>query len=234
MRRTEKRRARSLRRRGKSMKEIERLLNVSRSSVSIWVRDIRLTAAQKEKLSARNSSAAVVERRRESRLSNATQGRLRFLKQGQSDIALLQEIDVFMLGIGIYLGEGSKTNRGRIELTNTDPRIIQIFVAFLLRCCGYSLSDLHAHIGIHSHLSRKDAERYWSDISTIPLRQFSKTSIQRSKAGNGERDKLPFGTLSVSVYDTAARIRLEGWIQGIYKRLFPSHVLLHNQTRLRI
>lgn len=234
MRRLEKIEARKLRRGGKSVKEIATTLGVGRSSISVWVRDIELTAKQKQRLSVRGVAIDVMERRRATRYANETKIRTTFLEEGLARITGIQEIDIFMLGIGIYLGEGSKTDRGKIELSNTDPRIIQIFILFLIRSCGYSIKNMHAHVGIHSHLSINIAEKYWSDISGIPLKQFSKTSIQRSRAGKGERDKLPFGTFSVAVYDTAARVRLEGWIQGIYKRLFPTQYALHNVTKLRV
>jgi transcriptional regulator with XRE-family HTH domain len=47
--------ARRLRREeGRSVKEIERLLGVSRSTASLWVRDIPLTVAQRASLKRRN------------------------------------------------------------------------------------------------------------------------------------------------------------------------------------
>lgn len=234
MRRLEKIEARKLRKKGKSIKEIEKLIGVRRSSISVWVRDISLTAAQKERLAGRGHSLEVTEKRRQSRLSNGTRLRTRFLRKGFRDIETMKEVDLLVLGIGLYWGEGSKTNRGSIELSNTDPRVIQIHVLFLTSVFKFPMSKVHAHVGLHSHLSIEKAERYWSKISGIPLRQFQKTSMQRSKGGRGERDRLPFGTFTVGVYDTAARIRLEGWIQAVYKRLFPTHYALHDLTKLRI
>ena len=234
MRRLEKIEARRLRKQGKSIKEIEKLIGVRRSSISVWVRDISLTAAQKKRLAGQGHSLEVTERRRQSRLSNGTRLRTRFLQEGFRDIEAMKGIDLLMLGIGLYWGEGSKTNRGSIELSNTDPRIVQIYVLFLTSVFKFPMSKIHAHVGLHSHLSIGKAERYWSKISGIPLRQFQKTSMQRSRSGRGERDQLPFGTFTVGVYNTAARVRLEGWIQGVYKRLFPAHDALHDLTKLRI
>src|SRR3989344_2076172 len=216
MRRLEKIEARRLRKQGKSIKEIEKLIGVRRSSISVWVRDISLTAAQKKRLAGQGHSLEVTERRRQSRLSNGTRLRTRFLQEGFRDIEAMKGIDLLMLGIGLYWGEGSKTNRGSIELSNTDPRIIQIYVLFLTSVFKFPMSKIHAHVGLHSHLS------------------IEKASMQRSRSGRGERDQLPFGTFTVGVYNTAARVRLEGWIQGVYKRLFPAHDALHDLTKLRI
>lgn len=234
MRKLEKIEARKLRRQGKSIKEIENILGIRRSSISVWVRDIELTEKQKQRLSMRGLALEVMERRRKTRWSNETKMRTIFLEQGLKEISELPRVDILTLGLGLYWGEGSKTSRGSVELSNTDPRIIQVYVLFLNKCFGFPIKKMHGHVGLHSHLSIKKAEKYWSDISGIPLSQFQKTSFQKSRAGNDERDRLPFGTFSVGVYDTAARIRLEGWIQGVYERLFPTQYSLHGMTKLRI
>ncbi len=234
MRRKEKEIARRLRAEGKSIKEIERLIGVRRSSISVWVRDIVLTAEQKKRLAARTLALDVLERRRQTRLANGYKARYPFLLRGVADIEALEHIDVLMLGLGLYWGEGSKTTRGTIELSNTDPRIIQIHVLFLTQVCGFPKNRLRGHVGVHAHLSSHAAEKYWARISGIPVSQFYRTSIQKSRAGNGERDALPYGTFSVSVHNTEMRIKLEGWIQGVYKRLFPKNKDLHGVTKLCI
>ena len=234
MRKQEKARAIELRREGRSVKEIESILGIGRSSISAWVQGIELTESQRQRLSARGIAMDVIERRRKTRSVNETVQRTKILETGFRDIEQLKNIDVLALGLGLYWGEGSKTNRNSIELSNTDPRIIQMYILFLKKYFNFPISKMRGHIGVHSHLSIGEAEKYWSDISGIPISQFHKTSIQKSRAGNGERDKLPYGTFSVAVYDTTARIRLEGLIQGIYKRLFPVETTLHDLTKLRI
>ena len=217
-----------------SYKDIVRILGVARSSVSMWVRDIKLSQNQLKALKNRQHTFEVIEKRRVSRLFNESATRRVFLNEGLELMRRRNDIDLMMLGVGLYLGEGSKTDRVKIALSNADPRIIQIFVKFLIDTCGYPLSRIHAHIGIHSHLSINRAEHYWAKISGIPLKQFSKTSIQASRSGKGERDRLPFGTFEVAVYDTPGRIRFEGWIQGVYQRLFPKNCELHSVTKFRI
>ena len=52
---TEKRKqARRLRKEGKSVREITKILNVSKGSISRWVRDISLTSKQVERLNKRH------------------------------------------------------------------------------------------------------------------------------------------------------------------------------------
>src|SRR3989338_9165402 len=155
MRRLEKIEARKLREQGKSIKEIERFLGIRRSSISVWVRDISLTAEQKKRLAGRGHSIEVTEKRRETRLANETKVRTRVLERGLQHVESMQDVDLFALGIGLYWGEGSKTQRATIELSNTDPRVIQIHVLFLRKICGFPMSKIHGHVGLHSHLSIK-------------------------------------------------------------------------------
>lgn len=54
----EKERARALRGRGKSVNQISQALGISKRSVSVWVRDIRLTASQKRRLRQRELEGA--------------------------------------------------------------------------------------------------------------------------------------------------------------------------------
>ena len=66
----EKEKARSLRKKGYSMNQIIEETGFTKSSGSLWVRDITLTKAQKNKISQRGRSMESIERRRLLRLSN--------------------------------------------------------------------------------------------------------------------------------------------------------------------
>src|SRR6058998_884808 len=75
MKTRERERARSMRReQGRSIKEIAGLLGVSKSSVSLWVRDIELSDEQHAALQARNG---LHERQRIARASMAANARAR-------------------------------------------------------------------------------------------------------------------------------------------------------------
>lgn len=75
MKAKEKKKARKLRRKGKSIKEIKEEVGVSKSSVSVQVRDIKLTKTQKERLSQKGVKKEVIEKRRKTRLKNEARKR---------------------------------------------------------------------------------------------------------------------------------------------------------------
>jgi len=215
----EKRKARELRCQGYSIKEIARKLNVAKSSVSIWVRDIELTPTQKGRLSQKGQSVEVVERRRATRLMRENTRRQKIIDKAQKEIKRISKQELFLMGVGLYWAEGSKTNRGSVEFYNSDLRLIKIMKRFFVEVCEVPEYKFRGHIYLHPHLDASRAEKYWSDISEIPRGQFFKTTQQHNRASKNKKDSLPFGTFSLGVYDTKLFLKIKGWMEGIYNTI---------------
>lgn len=213
--------ARSLRKQGRSISEIVLELGAAKSSVSLWVRDMSLTTAQKRRLSQKGHTFEVVERRRIARLSHEKARRAVVFNAAKESIQKLTERELFYLGLGLYWGEGSKTQRGSVSFFNGDPRLIQIMMRFYEEICGVSHSKFKGHILLHHHLSARRAERYWSKVTGLPLSQFQKTSLQHNKRSKNMKDTLPFGTFALCVYDTSLFLMIMGWMEGSYGHIVP-------------
>jgi hypothetical protein len=129
MKTAERSEARRMRRdEGRSMKEIGALLGVSKSSVSLWVRDIELTIEQHAALQARNglherqclACAAMSAKARARRVAWQQDGRQRARSFGQR----------YAGGCMLYWAEGSRS-RNKIVFTNSDPAMARFFVEFV-------------------------------------------------------------------------------------------------------
>jgi hypothetical protein len=216
--------ARELRKKGKSINEIVKETGYVKASVSFWVRDIVLTQEQKQKLSAKNVSVEVIEKRRTTRLNNENNRRLKILQSAKKDYNSLSEKDLKLIGIIIYLGEGAKTKRGSLSVANSDPDIIRIMILFLRKICKVPNEKFRCHIHTFSDLNIKKAEQYWSTVTGIPTTQFYKTYAKPSKAGQGKRLTLPYGTLDLSVHDTKLYLTMLGWIEKIKEILVSESV----------
>ncbi len=213
--------ARMLRRRGYSVKEITHMLGVAKSSVSLWVRPIKLTLVQKKRLTEKGQSLEVIERRRLMRISNERSQRQVFFLDAAKEIDNISRRDLFFIGQGLYWGEGSKSSRGTAAFYNSDPRLIQIMMRFYREICNVPEEKFRAQVHLHPHLSAPHAEKYWSKISGIPLRQFQKTAQQHNKASKGKKDSLPMGTFTIAVYDTRLFLKIMGWAEGTYQHMIP-------------
>jgi len=211
----EKEKARALRKRGKSINQIVKEAGLTKSSVSLWVRDIVLTKAQKNKLSERGRSVESIEKRRLVRLSNEQAKRQVVIDKAKKDFNFISLEQLKLVGIILYLGEGGKTERGVARLSNSDPVVIKIMMRFFREICEVPEEKFRGNVHTFAHADVEKTEKYWSKITGIPRSQFHKTYIKPSSASLQKRYTLPFGTFSINVCDTKLFLTIMGWIERI-------------------
>jgi hypothetical protein len=215
MKTKEREEARRLRRgEGRSVKEIARLLGVSRSSVSLWVRDIELTDAQHAALLARNPAynqqrngwAATIERGRLRRRRYQLAGRRR-IRGGDP---------LYVAGCMLYWAEGDKT-RGSVRISNSDPEVIRLFGRFLRECFGVRDEQMHVHCNLFAdHLAKQhEVEQFWLDLLELPATCLWKSTVNRySRSSQRKRvNRLPYGTCKLTVHSTELVQAIYGSIQ---------------------
>jgi len=213
----EKKLAINLRRQGWSMNEIKDKVRVSKSSISLWVRNIELTDDQRKGLSQKGLTKESIEKRRATRLGRENARRQLISDAAEKEIDTLSEKELKLIGTALYWAEGGKANRGSAQLSNGDPRIIRLMMKFFKEICKIPDEKFRGHIHIHPHLNVKRAEEYWSSISKIPISQFYKTYSKPNKASQNKKDSLPFGTFDIYVHSTELFLKIMGWIKGIYR-----------------
>lgn len=224
MKSKEKKHARALRKKGFSIKEISAKLTIAKSSASLWVRDIELTRLQKKRLSAKGHSFEVIEKRRAKRLHNENAKRQIIIDSAKREVRSISNDGLFLIGVSLYWAEGSKTKRGVVEFSNSDPRLVLLMKRFFTEICAVPEEKLRGHVYLHPHLDANKAERYWSRVTGVPRRQFYKTSQQHNRASKGKKDSLPFGTFSINICSTELFLRIVGWTEGICDTLLQGDI----------
>jgi transcriptional regulator with XRE-family HTH domain len=212
MKTAERAKARDLRARGWSVREIERELGVARSSVSTWVRDVTLTPEQRQRLIAREGLGPVIaaERRaaaaRALRREHQEQGRRLARERGAS----------FAAGCMLYWAEGGK-GRNTVKLTNSDPDLVAAFLAFLREHFDVPNERVNIRCNLFAdHLAaQQEIERFWlarlalgpESLRRSIVNTYSKYSQKK------RRGKLPYGTLTLCVHSTRIVQTIYGSIQ---------------------
>ena len=224
MKRQERDRARELRGQGMTMNEIVSQLGVSKASVSLWVRDVVLTNRQRSILTKRGFSVSAIEKRRVNRIAN-TQKRHRIIIDGAKEkIPTLSEHELLLVGAALYWGEGGKTKTGMARLSTSAPEVIKIMMRFFSETCKVPSEKFRGHVHTYSHLNIKQAEKYWSNVSGIPLKQFYKTYSKPSVASKGKKDSTPYGTFAICACDTKVFLVIKGWIERLAELgALPTH-----------
>lgn len=171
-----------LRREGNSIKEIAQIIHVSKSSVSLWCKDMQLTAKQRLRLEKRMIAAGHL-----GRLRGAETNRLKkeknlqfYTKLAKKKVDMLSNRDLFITGLGIYWGEGSK---GKFSFTNSDPLMVTFMSNWLQTYIHVGKSDLKPRIyinEIHRHRESK-VMHFWSTLLDLPKHQFNRTVFIKTR-----------------------------------------------------
>ncbi|MGW5477954.1 hypothetical protein [Streptomyces sp. NPDC004008] len=210
-------RARELRLEGWTYDRIEAELGCSRSSVSLWVRDLprpepRFTPEEQQTLMreglARRRAAEDEERKR-----------IRLAAVG--DIGELTDRELFVAGVALYWAEGSKSKpydrRERVVFVNSDPGVIRTYLAWL-DLLEVDRERLGFRVLIHESADVEAAQRYWADIADVDVSVFAKPTLKKHNPKTVRKNIADdyHGCLVVHVARSARLCnRIEGWWEGI-------------------
>ena len=217
-------RARRLRERGQSIRDITKMLRVSKSSASRWCQDIELTTAQITRLTSRKEGAV----RKGQLLGALTQKRKRaavverYLLEGRERFKVLGDVEFFIAGLALYLAEGAKTMR-QVHFVNADPRVVLFMMRWLRKFFKKETEDFAVSVLINeSHRSRQQTVlRFWSEYLDIPANQFRKTIFVQVKT---KKEYLNhenyYGTLRFTVLkSTELYYIISGFMEGLLQHV---------------
>lgn len=202
----EQRRARELRAQSWTLQDIADELGVSKSSVSLWVRDVDFVPNPVRRnywwLEKPHPQHAA-------KLQEIASCR----REGTERIGTMSEREFLVLGLALYAGEGSKTG-GDVRFANSDPRLILAYVTWLRRFFEVDESKFRVKLYLHEGLDLDAAISFWSDLTAIPPAQFYKP--YRAVADPTiRRTKHVMGCPSVQYYSTTMFRRVMGMIEAV-------------------
>jgi hypothetical protein len=220
----EREQAIALRRQGLSYREIRGQIPVAKSTLSLWLRQVGLAKAQRQRLTQRKLAAAI---RGSKKLHAQWLARVASIHSAamREGVELLRTGDVmWAIGTALYWAEGAKTKpwrtHTRFQFTNTDPVTIALVRSWLQRYCGVDDADIHFDICIHENADVESARIHWMrtlNIAENRLRIYFKRHNPDPRRYNVGRTY--YGTMRMTVKkSTALSHRIEGWIGAIAAR----------------
>ncbi len=208
----ERARARELRLEGLTYGEIADALGVSKSSISLWTRDLP-HPPKSERHDARHAGAKRYYELRRRRVHIERQNEKR---AWADEIGPLSDRELLIAGAVAYWAEGSKSKpwrpSERVTFVNSDPGMIRLFMTYL-EMLGVVPERLRLRIHIHESADVAAASRYWSEILQRPVSEFQRPTLKRhSPSTNRKNVGVDYhGCLSVCVLRSAALYRrIEG------------------------
>lgn len=211
--------AQKLRRNGLSIKSIASKLEVSKSSVSIWCKNIILTKKQRDVL-LKNSIIAGYKGRLLGAMMNKKKKEkiISFYRlKGKKEINKLSRKNFLIAGLALYWGEGSKNKQ--LNFVNSNPSIILFMFKWFQIIMNIKKDEFMPRIfinEIHKPRINKVLE-FWNSLLKLPKEQFRKTIFIKTKQKKiYENHDRYYGMLAFRIKNSAKlSYRILGLIEAL-------------------
>lgn len=220
----EKNKAIELRKQGLSYSEILERIPVAKSTLSLWLKSVKLANSQKQELT--DKKLAGMRRGWEACHKKRILITETIKSAAEKEVSELTKRELWLIGVALYWGEGSKEKDSRpgsgIKFSNSDPRMIKIFLKWLLEIVQEKQEKIYFEIYIHENCKNRLDQiiSYWSDCTGFLRDNFTRIYFKKNKI-NTKRENIGknyYGLLRVGVKSSSALQRkIDGWISGIYK-----------------
>jgi len=217
---------------GYSYNEIRKEISVSKSTLSLWLRDVVLSDKARKRLDSRMRSEGAKKLIALNKLQThkAERRAHQMHTLAAKRVPKITKRDLLIIGAVLYWAEGYKRLHVRdgkermghtISFVNSDPVMIKAFLRFLREVIVIPDNTIHLTMRLHPHINEKIARKYWMNITKFPSSCFQKTTNMVSSASKGKRpyNRLPYGTLQVAVYNTVKFHYLLGLIKGVQAKI---------------
>ena len=202
----EKRRlAITMRTQGMSYNQIKSTLKVSKSTLSVWLRNFPLSPERLKEL--QHSDARIekyrvtMQKKREDRLAG-------YLEEEIMKWGSISERELFIAGLFLYWGEGNKANRSVVSINNTDPSLMQFALHWFLNSLRVPKSKIQVFLHLYDDMDVKKELSFWSKKLNIPLKNFVKPYIKKSTRSSLDQKGYGHGTCGIRVYGTERKERM--------------------------
>ncbi|MBI3335820.1 MAG: hypothetical protein HY001_05000 [Candidatus Portnoybacteria bacterium] len=221
--RTDHQKILKLRLQGKTYGEIRKHFEVPKSTLSSWLKDITLPGNAKHILERKHGNGlkalAKFNTQRTLKIRKENED---IRKEFEKVVQVLSKREIMLIGASLYWAEGYKNFGARkkgypyVSFSNSDPKMILFFIAFLKNIIGVEKDMIKADIFLHSLVNAEKSLAYWQSITRLPkINFYFHKAISKASGGKRPKNLLPYGTLQLRVNKRREFFQIRGLIDGI-------------------
>lgn len=173
--------AKEMRRKGLSYRDILELLKVSKSSLSLWLRDLPLTPEERRSL--RHRKDANISRGRIKAASALSRRRLErekiVFEEAKINFKVYARDPLFPIGIALYWAEGGKRSN-QFYFVNSDSEMISLMARWIQKYIEPDKSRWQVRLYTHRPFAHENQEQYWAILLGIEVENMKKTVYKPS------------------------------------------------------
>ena len=195
-----------LRKQGKSYSQIKKELNVSKSTLSLWLRGYPLSEERVRTL--RDLSGVRIEKFRKTMQAKKDKRLAVCYDEEKKKLLPLSWKELLLAGLFLYWGEGVKSLTSSVSLNNTDPEIVKFFTYWLTKILRIPKGKIKIYVHLYQDMNIKRELDFWSKELNISRSQFAKPYIKKSKRENLTHKGFGHGTCGVCVGNVRLKERI--------------------------
>ena len=209
----ERRKVISLRKEGKTFSEIKKIVKISKSTLSIWLKLYPLSNTQLLKVNKRKYRAIerFIETMREKRKKRLKS----YVKEARYKLLPFSKKNLLIAGLFLYWGEGNKASPHTISINNTDPSVLKFARYWYSQALEINKKNMKIYLHLYKDMNIIKEINYWSEQLNIPKSQFIKPYIKESKKSDLDQKGFGHGTCALVVHNTVIKEKILMNIQCI-------------------
>ncbi len=205
-----------LRKGGYSYSEIMKFSPVSKSTLSYWFRDIKLSEPQLARLKKKRIEAA--QKGSKTKILKTAKAIEEIQKTSAKDIGKISKRELWLMGVILYWRErlmnrnDSDLKKG-VRFTSSDPHLVKLFLKWLVDAGGIKKEEINFDIFIEKNSKNllDSAVSYWADTTGFLKGNFSRYYVLKGS-------KKSLLRIRVKASSMLAR-QISGWVIGISQTL---------------
>ncbi len=202
--------AKQFRKRGFTYSEIAKICDVSKATVSNWLKN----EAFSQQITITNTKRAAKDNQKRMQLLNKARKAERSaryreaLRSAQIEYSHYKKDPHFMAGLMVYVSLGDTSLSSKIRLTSTRADAHRVFITFCKAYLGVEQKDIQFWILLSGKTSIESATRWWSKQIGIPFARFGKPQFV-----NPTQKTLHKGSGNTIIGNTVLKKKLLRWLE---------------------
>lgn len=204
-----------LRERGFTLDEIAKVCDVSKSTISKWLKNnvISEKVTKQNKRRAGQENAKRLQLMSKARASERATRYKEIKKSSETEFKHYLSSPLFVAGVALYSAHGSINDSKKVRFSTSDSQAHRIFVRFLIEYCGVKKSDIHCWLQLYANQTEAICMKQWSKRTSLPYQQFYRTQFVNSSS----KKPLHYGVGNTIIGSTVLQRKLIHWVTLLHK-----------------
>ncbi|KKQ87525.1 MAG: hypothetical protein UT09_C0014G0007 [Parcubacteria group bacterium GW2011_GWF2_38_8] len=199
--------AKKLRVKGYSVKELHKILGVSKSTISVWIQGIELSDKAEIRLKKNYTNGQLASQKtikEKTRQKNIQADNFAEEVLSKTDFTKTNQTALCSM---IYFCEGNKSLKSLVTFTNSDANLIRTFLYLFRNSFDLDEKKFRVLMHLHKYHNEKTQKDFWSNVTGISQEQFNRSYL---KPNSGKYKKEGYqGCIKVHYADVSVARKLQ-------------------------